>query len=58
MKNKSGIFEKIFYNNKLLLVFCIILSITLWTAVKINVSDNTSRTISDVMVRIDTALLE
>ena len=58
MKNKSGIFEKIFYNNKLLLVFCIILSITLWTAVKINVSDNTSRTISDVKVTIDTALLE
>ena len=58
MKNKSGIFEKIFYNNKLLLVFCIILSITLWTAVKINVSDKTSRTISDVKVTIDTALLE
>lgn len=58
MKNKSGFFEKIFYNNKLLLVFCAVLAVTLWTTVKINVSDNTSRTISDVKVTIDTALLE
>lgn len=58
MKNKSGIFDKVFYNNKLLLVFCVVLSIALWAAVKINVSDNTTRTFTKVKVSIDTSLLE
>lgn len=58
MKNKTGIFDKVFYNNRLLLIFCAVLAVALWAAVKINVSDNTTRTISGVKVSIDTALLE
>lgn len=58
MKNKTGIFERLFYNNKLLLIFSLILSIALWATIKINFSDNTTRTISDIKVSIDTSLSE
>ena len=58
MNNKKGIFEKVFYNNKFLLVFSFILAVSLWAVVKINFSDNTTRTISDVKVTIDSSLSE
>ncbi len=49
-KNKKSIIEKIIYNNKLLMVFCLIVSVILWAAVKINYSAETTRTISDVKI--------
>lgn len=58
MKNKSGLFEKLFYNNKFLAVFSFLLAVVLWATVKINVSDNTTRTISNIKVNIDTSLLD
>ena len=47
-KIKTGFFEKVFYNNKFLFILSLVLSVALWAAVKINYSDSTTRTISDV----------
>ncbi len=51
-KNNKSIIEKIIYNNKLLMVFCLVISVVLWAAVKINYSAETTRTISDVKITI------
>ncbi len=51
-KNKKSIIERIIYNNKLLMVFCLIISVILWAAVKINYSAETTRTISDVKITV------
>lgn len=51
-KNNKSIIEKIIYNNKLLMVFCLIISVILWAAVKINYSADTTRTISDVKITV------
>ncbi len=53
-KNNKSIIEKIIYNNKLLMVFCVIISVILWAAVKINYSAETTRTISDVKISVTT----
>ena len=57
-EKKTTIYEKIFYNNKLLLVFSFILAIILWAVVKVNYSENTTRVISDVKVELDALLAE
>ncbi len=54
MKSKSGFFERILQNNKVVLVMSLIFAIALWAVVKINYSDQTSRVISDVKVGFDT----
>lgn len=51
-KSNKSIIEKIIYNNKLLMVFCVIISVVLWAAVKINYSSDTTRTISDVKITV------
>lgn len=56
MKNKKFSFEKLFYNNKFVLVFSLLLAIALWTAVQVNFSGETTRTISDVKVTLDSSL--
>ena len=53
---KTDFFEKIFYNNKFLFVLSLILSIALWATVKINYSENTTRTITEVKATIDSTL--
>lgn len=58
MKNRKIFFENLFYNNKFLFVFSLLLAFALWTAVKVNFSENSSRTISDVKVTIDSSLAE
>ena len=58
MKNKKFSFEKLFYNNKFLFVFSLLLAIALWTAVKVNFSGETTRTISDVKVTLDSTLAQ
>ena len=55
-EKKTTIYEKIFYNNKLLLVFSFILAIILWGVVKVNYSENTTRTITEVRVTLDADL--
>lgn len=55
-KIKTDFFEKIFYNNKFVLVLSLVLSIALWASVKINYSENTTRTIADVKVTVDSSL--
>lgn len=56
MRIKSGFFDKIFFNNRFLMVFSLLLSVALWATVKINFSDNTTRIISGVSVSIDSTL--
>lgn len=51
-KNNKSIIEKIIYNNKLLMVFCVVVSVLIWAAVKINYSAETTRTISDVKITV------
>jgi len=51
-KNNKSVIERIIYNNKLLMVFCLIISVILWAAVKINYSAETTRTISDVKIAV------
>ena len=55
-EKKTTIYEKIFYNSKLLLIFSFILAIILWAVVKVNYSENTTRTIEGVQVTLDTSL--
>lgn len=57
-KIKTGFFEKVFYNNKFLFVLSLVLAVALWAAVKINYSGNTSKTIADVKVSIDSSLAQ
>lgn len=51
-KSNKSIIERIIYNNKLLMVFCVVISVILWAAVKINYSAETTRTISDVKITV------
>lgn len=53
---KIRFFEKLFYNNKFLMVFSVVLAIILWAVVKVNYSETTTRTISDVKITLDTKL--
>ena len=55
---KKTLYEKIFYNNKLILVLSFVLAIVLWAVIKINYSENTTRTITHVPVNLDTKLAE
>lgn len=57
-EKKTTIYEKIFYNNKLLLVFSFILAIILWAVVKVNYSEDTTREIKGVPVTLDASLAE
>ena len=57
-EKKTTIYEKIFYNNKLLLVFSFILAIVLWAVVKVNYSEDTTREIKGVPVTLDASLAE
>ncbi len=52
--SRKGLVEKIIYNNKLLMVFCVLVSIAVWASVKINYSAESTRTISDVRINIVT----
>ncbi len=56
MKTKKFSFEKLFYNNKFVMVFSLLMAVALWTTVKVNFSSNSSRTISDIKVTLDSSL--
>ena len=51
-KNKKSSIEGLFYNNKFLMVFSIIVAVLLWANVKINYSADTTRTISDLKINL------
>ena len=51
-KNKKSSIEGLFYNNKFLMVFSVIVAIILWATVKINYSADTTRTISDLKINL------
>ena len=51
-KNKKNSIEGLFYNNKFLMVFSIIVAVLLWANVKINYSADTTRTISDLKINL------
>ena len=55
-ENKKTIYERIFYNNKLILVLSFVLAIVLWAVVKVNYSENATRVITDVRVTLDASL--
>ena len=55
--NKS-LLERLFNNNKFLMVFCIVISVLLWATVKINYSDDTVRTISDIRANLGSTVAE
>ena len=48
--NKKSSIEGLFYNNKFLMVFSIIVAVILWATVKINYSADTTRTVSDLKI--------
>lgn len=52
-KMKKSLTEKLIYNDKILIVISVLLSITLWATVKINYSNETSRVISDVKITLN-----
>lgn len=51
-KTRKSSIESLFYNNKFLIVFSVVVSIMLWASVKINYSADVTRTLSDVKVNI------
>ena len=51
-KGKKSSIESLFYNNKFLMVFSVIVAVLLWASVKINYSADVTRTLSDVKVNI------
>lgn len=55
-EKKTTLYERIFYNNKLILVLSFVLAISLWGVVKVNYSENATRVITDVRVTLDASL--
>ena len=51
-KTKRSSLEGLFYNNKFLMVFSVVVAVLLWASVKINYSADVTRTLSDVKVNI------
>ena len=51
-KGKKSSIESLFYNNKFLMVFSIVVAVLLWANVRINYSADVTRTLSDVKVSI------
>ena len=56
-KKKSKV-ESLFYNNKFLMFFSVVLAVIIWGTAKINYSAETVRTVSDVRVSLTNTLTE
>lgn len=52
-KGKKSSLEGLFYNNKFLMVFSLIIAIAFWASVKINYSDDTTRYLSGIKININ-----
>lgn len=57
-KGKKSSVEGLFYNNKFLMVFSVLVAIAVWASVKINYSDETTRYFSDVKINISSAVTQ
>ncbi len=55
-KNKKLSLESLFYNNRFLMVFSVLVAIAVWASVKINYSDETTRYLSDIKVNFNTSV--
>ena len=55
-EKKTTIYERIFYNNKLILVLSFVFAVILWAVVKVNYSETATRVITDVRVTLDASL--
>ena len=49
-KNKKSTVESLFYNNKFLMVFSVVVAVLLWATVKINYSADTTKTIHSTSI--------
>ncbi len=56
--NKKSFIEQLFYNDRFLKVFSVVLAVCIWAAVKVNYSDKTFRTLNDVKISISSAVNE
>ena len=50
--SRKSIIERIVFNNKALMIFSVMLAIVIWASVKINYSEEVTRTLSDVKINI------
>lgn len=58
MKNRIGFFEKLFFNNKFVLVFSLLIAIVSWAFVKYNYSEQVTKVITGVNISFDTTFNE
>lgn len=56
--SRKSIIERIVFNDRALMVFCVIVAIVIWASVKINYSDEVTRTLSDVKINITASVDE
>ncbi len=54
--SRKSIIEKIVFNNKALMVFSVLIAIVIWATVKINYSEEVTRTVSDVKINIEVSV--
>ncbi len=55
-KGKKSSLEALFYNNKFLMIFSVLVAVAVWASAKINYSDETTRYLSDIKVNINTTV--
>lgn len=53
-RKKKGLLEEILYNNRFLMVLSVIVAIAVWATVKINYSEEITRSFSDVQITLTT----
>ena len=53
-KKRKSITEALFYNNKFLMIFSIVVAVAIWATVKINYSAEVTRSISDIKISMNT----
>lgn len=56
--SRKSIIERIVFNDRALMIFCVIVAIVIWASVKINYSDEVTRTLSDVKINITASVDE
>lgn len=56
--SRKSIIERIVFNDRALMIFCVIMAIVIWASVKINYSDEVTRTLSDVKINITASVDE
>ena len=57
-QRKKSLTEKLIYDNKILMVLCVLVSVIIWATVKINYSADTVRTVSDIRANLGSTAQE